>query len=83
MSDRNIQVSILDPAYLPTSPISRSRATILAGLLALCVGLAFVTALLSARLDDRIYDRIDLEEIDVLPVLGVIPREPSPKRLSR
>ncbi|HVH45892.1 MAG TPA: hypothetical protein VM925_26240, partial [Labilithrix sp.] len=77
MSDRNIQVTVLDPAFLPTGPISRSRTSLLATLLAVCMLLAFGTALLSARLDDRIYDAVDLEQLDVLPVLGVIPRPPS------
>jgi uncharacterized protein involved in exopolysaccharide biosynthesis len=74
LSDRNIQVSILDPAFLPASPSSRSRSSILAALLAVCIAVAIMIAIISARLDDRIYDRIDLDQIDVLPVLGVIPR---------
>jgi polysaccharide biosynthesis transport protein len=74
MNDRNIQVSILDPAFLPIAPVSRSRTMLLAGLLALAILLAVATALFSARVDDRVYDRVDLERLDVLPVLGVIPR---------
>lgn len=82
MSDRNIQVTVLDPAYLPTGPISRSRTSTLATLLLVCMVLAFGIALLSARIDDRIYDAIDLEQLASLPVLGVIPRAPQlpPKR---
>jgi hypothetical protein len=73
-SDRNIQVSILDPAYLPAHPISKPRSTALATFLAAGLILAFVVALISARLDDRIYQRADLEVLDILPVIGVIPR---------
>ena len=77
MDDRNIQVSVLDPAYLPVRPVSKSRSMLLAGLLALCLVLAMATALISASLDDRIYDRQDIERLDVLPVIAVIPRPPA------
>ncbi len=73
-NDRNIQVSILDAAYLPVHPISKPRSTALATFLAAGLILAAVVALISARLDDRIYQRGDLEMLDILPVIGVIPR---------
>ena len=38
------------------------------------VVLAALVALISARLDDRIYQRADLEVLNILPVIGVIPR---------
>lgn len=71
--DRNIQVSVLDPAYLPTHPVSKSRSFIMVGGLVLGVVLAFVTALVSARLDDRLYERVDVAMLDVVEVLAVIP----------
>lgn len=74
MSDRNIQVSVLDPAFLPSHPISQPRSRLLIVGFALGVFLALLTAFLSARLDDRIYDRVDLEVLEILPVVGVIPR---------
>ncbi len=77
MDDRNIEVSVLDPAYLPVRAISKPRSIILAGLLALSLVLALATAVLSASLDDRIYDRMDVERIDILPLIAVIPREPA------
>ena len=73
-NDRNIQVSILDPAYRPTHAISRPRSTLLGIALAICFVLALLTAVISAQLDDRIRARADLEHLDLLPVLGVIPR---------
>lgn len=74
MNDRNIQVSILDPAYLPAHPISRSRSVSLATFLAIGIVVAIMIMLLSARLDDRIYEKSDLEVLDILPVIGAIPR---------
>jgi len=80
LNERNIQVSVLDPAYLPTHPSSRPRSTGLGVGLALACVLAFLTALVSSRLDDRIHDRSDLELLDVMPILAVIP---APKALPR
>ena len=72
--NRNIQVSVLDEAYLPVHPISKPRSTALATFLAAAGILAALVALISARLDDRIYQRADLEVLNILPVIGVIPR---------
>lgn len=80
MNDRNIQVSVLDPAYLPTHPSSRPRS-VMAGIgLAIALALAIATALISLRLDDRIHDRVDLETLGILPIVAVIP---APKVLPR
>jgi hypothetical protein len=78
--NRNIQVSILDAAYLPVHPISKPRSTALATFLGAGMILAVIVALVSARLDDRIYARGDLEVLDILPVLGVIPRAVEARR---
>ena len=80
MNDRNIQVSVLDAAYLPTHPSSRPRSTTLGVGLLIAFVLALLTAFASARLDDRIHDRMDLEALALMPILGVIP---APKQLSR
>ena len=73
-SDKNIQVTILDPAYKPAHPTGRGRGVGLAMFLAAAMALAVLTALISTRLDDRIYERRELEMLDVLPVVGAIPR---------
>jgi uncharacterized protein involved in exopolysaccharide biosynthesis len=78
--NRNIQVSILDAAYLPVHPVSKPRSTALATFLGAGLILAVIVALVSARLDDRIYARSDLELLDILPVIGVIPRAPGARR---
>jgi hypothetical protein len=73
-NDKNIQVSVLDPAYRPSHAISKPRSLLLGVALAICFILALLTAIVSALLDDRIHGRADLERLDVLPVVGVIPR---------
>ena len=76
MDDRNIQVSVLDPPYLPVRPVSKPRTLLLGGLLGVCLILALATTFLSATLDDRIHDRHDVERLDVLPVIAIIPKPP-------
>jgi hypothetical protein len=80
VNDRNIQVKILDQAYLPVHPSSKPRSTMLAMYLAAGFILAALLALVSARLDDRIHAKNDLETLDILPVVGVIPRGAGAKR---
>ena len=86
MNDRNIQVSVLDQAYRPTHSVSRPRSVLLGAALLLCLTLALLAVGLSAWLDDRIHDRQDLAELEMMPLLAVIPRGsmPSgPKLLAR
>lgn len=73
-NDRNVQVSVLDPAYRPVRPFSKPRTTLLGALLALALLFAIASMAASVLLDDRIYERIDVEKLDVLPVVAVIPR---------
>lgn len=65
-------MTIIDAAYLPRNPISRARSTSLAACLLAAALLALLTALASARLDDRIYGRADLDLLDAPPLLGVV-----------
>ncbi len=70
---RNGTVQVAQAAERPTSPSSPkvSRNTILGAALGLLLGLSL--AFLLERLDRRIRDPKDLEEIYRLPLLGVVP----------
>ena len=82
-SERNEQMVIVDPAYKPTHPAKPGRATI-AGVGALVsIGLAIALALGCALLDDRVYDRVDVERMELAPLVGVVPRAPKRSRASR
>lgn len=73
-SNRNIQVKVLDPAYLPVHPSGKPRSIMLAMYIAGALIAAIFAALVSARLDDRIYARADLDSLRICSVVGVIPR---------
>ncbi len=67
-------MKILDPAYLPVHPSSKPRSALFAMYLAGALVAAIFIALVSARLDDRIYARSDLDSLRICTVVGVIPR---------
>jgi uncharacterized protein involved in exopolysaccharide biosynthesis len=81
-SGRNAQMIVIDPAYRPTHPARPGRAVIVAGGLALSIACAVLLALGLALVDDRIYDRIDLEKLGLTP-LAVVPRAERDRRKGR
>jgi uncharacterized protein involved in exopolysaccharide biosynthesis len=76
-SGRNAQIEIVDPAYRPTHPSKPSRSTLLLVGLVLSIMLGMAAALTLALVDDRLYDRIDVDHLELAPLLGVVPRAPS------
>jgi uncharacterized protein involved in exopolysaccharide biosynthesis len=77
-SGRNAQMIIVDPAYKPTHP-NKGRTQIVGAGLAVSFVLALLVALALTLLDDRIYDRVDLDGLQLTPILGVVPK-PDGKR---
>lgn len=68
-------ISILDPAYWPTSPSGTPNKTILLG--GLVASLLAGIALAAARgifLDDRLFDSSEIDDLGLAPLLGVVPR---------
>ena len=72
-SGRNAQMIIVDPAYKPTHPNKGRTQVVIAGAAA-SVALALILALILTVLDDRLYDRVDVESLKVAALLGVVPR---------
>jgi hypothetical protein len=74
---RSAQMVIVDPAYKPTHPAGPGRLKLMAmGLLA-ALGLGMALSFGLALIDDRLYDRYDVERLDVAPVLVIVPGTPS------
>jgi uncharacterized protein involved in exopolysaccharide biosynthesis len=80
IAESGTQLEVIDKAYLPKKPTGKGKKLlVLAGLfvfsalgLTLAVGLAII--------DDRIYRRVDIELLDIAPVLGVIPKARTRRR---
>ncbi len=72
-SGRNAQMIIVDPAYKPTHPNKGRTQVVIAGVAA-SIGLSILIALLLTLLDDRLYDRVDVDNLGIAPLLGVVPR---------
>ncbi|HVL80109.1 MAG TPA: polysaccharide biosynthesis tyrosine autokinase [Actinomycetota bacterium] len=78
-SARGVELSVLEPAVLPTAPVSPQplRNHALATVLGLMLGAGII--LLAAQLDRSVKERSDAEDATGSPVLGIVPRV-KPKR---
>jgi uncharacterized protein involved in exopolysaccharide biosynthesis len=77
---RSALIEIVDPAYKPTHPSKPSRSLLLLIGLLLSIALGATVALTLAILDDRLYDRVDVEKLGAAPLLAVVPRAPEVRR---
>ena len=66
-----VQVSIIDPAFLPERPVPPGRSTIVALILGAALLLGILGSLAGAALDDRIYDGRELTTL--APTLVSVP----------
>jgi polysaccharide biosynthesis transport protein len=71
---KRMQMVVIDPAFVPTHVSPPGRTTVLAAGLSATAVLALFVMLALALLDDRIYDRHDIERLGMLPLIGVVPR---------
>ena len=68
-----VQVSVIDPAFLPERPVPPGRGTIIALIMAAAFAFGVLGSLIGAALDDRIHDSRDL--MTLAPVLVSVPRQ--------
>jgi len=74
------QMQIIDPAFLPTQPSGRGRGAMVMMGFGAAVLLASLVMLGLAFVDDRIYDRSDIQRLGTAPLLIVLPRIKAGKR---
>jgi len=69
MSGQAAQIVVIDPAFAPAQPIGMStkRLWLMGILMSLTLGLGL--AMLCALVDDRVYDYVDIERLELAPVL--------------
>ena len=73
-SGRNTQIEIVDPAYRPTHPAKPSRSLLMMLGLLFSLVMGFGAALTLALVDDRLYDGTDVEQLELVSLLAVVPR---------
>jgi uncharacterized protein involved in exopolysaccharide biosynthesis len=73
-SGRTAQMVVVDPAFFPTHAAKPGRTVIAAAGFAISLALALALAVMLAIVDDRLYDRVDVERLSLLPLVGVVPR---------
>ncbi len=78
-SGRNAQMVIIDPAYKPTHPAKLGRSVIVGVGMAASFAIMLFMLIGMALLDDRIYDRVDIERLELLPLIGAVPRSKGKK----
>jgi len=78
---RTAQMVVIDPAFVPTHAAPPGRTTLMAAGLAGTMVIAVLFALGLALIDDRIYDRDDIERLGMLPLIGVVPRPTKGKKV--
>jgi hypothetical protein len=67
------KIIVIDPAYKPARPMgTSSKKLVLLGILG-SLGAGVALALLCAVIDDRVYDRADIDKLGVGPVLIEVP----------
>jgi uncharacterized protein involved in exopolysaccharide biosynthesis len=71
-SGSGVQISVIDPAYLPQRPIGLSRTAIVGGCLFAGILFGLIAAALRAAFDDRILEARDLGR--KVPMLVQVPR---------
>jgi uncharacterized protein involved in exopolysaccharide biosynthesis len=68
-----VQVSVIDPAFLPERPVPPGRGTIMLLIMAAALVLGVLGSVVGAALDDRIHDGHELETL--APLLVLVPRK--------
>lgn len=71
---RTSEMVVVDPAFLPQHANKPGRTMIVGAGVAMSLVLALMLALGLALIDDRLYDRMDVEKLALLPLLGVVPK---------
>lgn len=74
LAEQGAALQVVDPAYLPRKPIGKGKKMLVLAGLVVFTGLGLAMAVGLAIIDDRLYRRVDVEQLGVAPVLAVIPK---------
>jgi Mrp family chromosome partitioning ATPase len=73
VSGQAAQIVVVDPAFLPAQPVGMALKRLMALGALLSLGLALGLAALLGAVDDRLYDREDVDRLELAPVLLDLP----------
>jgi uncharacterized protein involved in exopolysaccharide biosynthesis len=73
IAEQGSSLQVVDPAYLPRQPMGKGKKMLVLAGLVVFTGLGIALAIGMAILDDRLYRRVDIEQLAIAPVLAVIP----------
>jgi len=73
------RLSVVDPAFRPVRPSGPGKTIFMIAGMVLFLGMGFALAIGLAVIDDRLYRRADLDQLDIA-VLAVIPAAPHTKK---
>lgn len=73
MAEQGAQLAVIDEAHKPVHPVGKGKKLLVMAGLLLFGGLGTAVALGMALIDDRVYSRMELENLDITPVLVEIP----------
>ncbi len=73
-AEQGTALQVVDEAYLPLRPIGKGKKLLVLAGLVVFSGLGLALAVGLAIIDDRVYRRVDIEQLELAPVLAVIPR---------
>lgn len=79
-AEQGTALQVVDEAYLPLRPIGKGKKLLVLAGLVVFSGLGLALAVGLAIIDDRVYRRVDIEQLDLAPVLAVIPRGGKPRK---
>jgi hypothetical protein len=72
---RTAQMAVVDPPFLPTHEAGLGHVQVMVGGIGASLVLGLLLALALALLDERVYDRVDIERLG-MPLLSVVVRAP-------
>lgn len=83
LAEQGTRLTVVDPAFKPLKPMGKGRSFIVLAGVVVFLGLGMALALALALIDDRLYRRADLENLEMLPLLAVVPPDTGRKRRSK
>ena len=74
-AEQGSRLMVVDPAFRPAKPFGKTKTVMVGGGLAIFFFLGLAICVILAIIDDRLYRRADVDELELVPVLAVIPSD--------